>query len=87
MTPGALEIAAGRAAELAAMRDEEVFDAAIDLIGGETLSRFIPAVRPDGAVLVVGNASGQKTQFDTADLVSRLTCTPYKPLGGLNCPA
>lgn len=61
----------GHVTELAEVGDEEVFDAAIDLIGGETLSRLIPAVRPDGTILVIGNASGQNTQLDTADLVSR----------------
>lgn len=63
--------ATGRVTELTDLGVEEIFDAAIDLIGGETLSRLIPAVRSDGTVLVIGSASGQKTQLDTADLVSR----------------
>jgi NADPH:quinone reductase-like Zn-dependent oxidoreductase len=47
------------------------FDAVIDNVGGQVLTRLMPRVTPGGTVLLVGGAAGEPAELDTAAIVGR----------------
>lgn len=46
-------------------------DAVIDTVGGTLLAQLSTAVRPEGRVILVGAASGERALLDTAALIAR----------------
>lgn len=83
---GAHEVLIGSDALAAALRPESL-DGVLDTVGGDLFGPCVGALRPGGALSLVGAVAGRDVRFDAWQLALPVTLTGYSSERSLNGPA